>query len=194
MSNKWTRLIIPLLLLPGLAGLFYTFQRMDNSNIDTPEAPTTLPRYTVNGAELTRFDVDGGVSLYGQAEAIDYFDDQSGRAQNLQLDLLDDEEKTWHVTAPAANLPAHQRRFMLEGPVVANGHWPDNGEAVAIHTDRLWIDPDRHEVDTDAPVELHSPLRNGNAVGLRSDWAEQTLQLLHNVHMIYTTGPHEAAH
>jgi hypothetical protein len=43
-------------------------------------------------------------------------------------------------------------------------------------------------------VELHSPLRNGNGVGLRSDWAEQTLQLLHNVHMIYTTGPHEAAH
>lgn len=190
---KWSRLI-PLLLVPALGGLFYTFQRMDNSSPETPEAPTTLPRYTLSDAELTRFDTDGGISLSGQAETIDYFDDQSGRAQNLVMDLLTDDDKTWHVTAPAANLPAHQRRFMLEGPVVANGQWPDNGENVAVHTDRLWIDPDRHEIDTDAPVDLRSPMRNGTAVGLRSDWDEQTLQLLHNVHMIYTTGPHEAAH
>ncbi len=189
---KWSRLI-PLLLVPALGGLFYTFQRMDSSSPESPEAPTTLPRYTLSNAELTRFDTDGSISLSGQAETIDYFDDQSGRAQNLVVDLLTDDDKTWHVTSPAANLPAHQRRFMLEGPVVANGQWPDNGENVVVHTDRLWIDPDRHEIDTDAPVDLHSPMRNGNAVGLRSDWDEQTLQLLHNVHMIYTTGPHEAA-
>ena len=191
---NWGRLI-PLLLVPALGGLFYTFQRMDSSSPEAPEAPTTLPRYTLGNAELTRFDTDGGVSLYGQAETIDYFDDQSGRAQNLAVDLLADEGKTWHLTAPAASLPAHQRRFMLEGPVVANGQWPDNGEDVTVHTDHLWIDPERHEIDTDAPVDLRSPMRYGNAVGLRSDWNEQTLQLLHNVHMTYTTtATHEAAH
>ena len=190
---NWGRLI-PLLLVPALGGLLYTFQRMDNANVETPQAPVSLPRYTLVTAELTRFDSDGNISLSGQADTIDYFDDQSGRAQNLLVDLMADDDKTWHMTAPAATLPAHQRRFMLEGPVLATGQWPDNGEDLAVHTDHLWIDPDRHEIDTDAPVDLQSPLRTGNAVGLRSDWTEQTLQLLHNVHMTYTTGPHEAAH
>ncbi len=190
---NWGRLI-PLLLVPALGGLLYTFQRMDNSSVETPQAPVSLPRYTLVTAELTRFDSDGNISLSGQADTIDYFDDQSGRAQNLLVDLVAGDDKTWHLTSPAATLPAHQRRFMLEGPVLATGQWPDSGEDLAVHTDHLWIDPDRHEIDTDAPVDLQSPLRTGNAVGLRSDWAAQTLQLLHNVHMTYTTGPHEAAH
>ena len=190
---NWRRLI-PLLLVPALAGLFYTFQRMDNTIVESPEAPAALPRYTLSNAELTRFDNDGNINLTGQADTIDYFDDQSGRAQNLQADLITDDGKTWHLTAPAATLPAHQRRFMLEGPVLAKGKWPDNGEELLVRTDHLWVDPDQHEIDTDAPVDLQSPLRTGNAVGMRSDWTAQTLQLLHNVRMTYTTGNYEAAH
>jgi LPS export ABC transporter protein LptC len=181
---NWRRLI-PLLLVPALAGLFFTFQRMDNSIVESPQVTAASPRYTLNGAELTRFDNDGGASLLGQADTIDYFDDQSGRAQNLQIETFSDEAKTWHVTAPAANLPAHQRRFMLEGPVVASSQWPDNGEAFVMHTDYLWVDPDRHELDTDAAVNLRGTLRNGDAVGMRSDWIARTLQLQHNVKMKY---------
>lgn len=185
---NWRKLI-PLLLVPALAGLFYTFQRMDNTIVESPQGPVELPRYTLGDAELTRFDSDGNISLTGQADTIDYFDDQSGRAQNLRVDLVADDDRTWHLTAPAATLPAHQRRFMLEGPVLAKGQWPDNGEDVVVHTDHLWVDPDRREIDTDAPVDLQSPQRNGNAVGMHSDWAAQTLQLLHNVKMTYEA-PH----
>ena len=184
---NWRKLM-PLLLVPALGGLLYTFQRMDSFSVETPQAPTTLPRYTLSSAELTRYDADGSITLSGTADTIDYFDDQSGRAQNLQADLIADDEKTWHLNSPAATLPAHQHRFMLEGPVVATGQWPDSGEDLTVHTDHLWVDPDRHEIDTDAPVNLKSPLRTGSAVGLRSDWSEQTLQLLHNVRMTYTTG------
>ena len=185
---NWRRLL-PLLLVPALAGLFFTFQRMDNSFVETPQAPAALPRYTLRGAELTRFDSDGSASLYGQADTIDYFDDQSGRAQNLHVKLLDDGDTTWQLSAPAANLPAHQRRFMLEGPVEADSQWPDNGKAFAMHSPYLWIDPDRHEIDTDAAVDLQSPMRNGSAVGMRSNWIEQTLELLHNVRMSYAAAP-----
>ncbi|MBV8063548.1 MAG: LPS export ABC transporter periplasmic protein LptC [Nevskia sp.] len=181
---KWSRLI-PLLLLPAMAGLFYTFQRMDNSIVETPPAPAVLPRYTLSDAELTRFDADGEPSLRGQAEAIDYFDDQSGHAHQLQLELVAGDERTWHLSSPTATLPAHQRRFMLDGPVLGDGQWPDNGEALALHTDRLWIDPDRHEIDTDAAVTVKSVSRNGSATGLRSDWAGQAIQLQHNVKMTY---------
>ena len=45
------------------------------------------------------------------------------------------------------------------------------------------------QVDTDAPVHLVSAGRNGDAVGLRSNWNDQSLQLLHNVKMTYEV-PH----
>jgi len=190
---KWARLI-PLLLLPALAGLFYTFQRMDNSIVETPEQPASLPRYTLSDAELTRYDAEGQLSLHGLADSIDYFDDQSGHAHNLQLDLVADDDRTWHLSSPTATLPPHQRRFMLDGPVLAQGQWPDNGEDLALRTDRLWVDPDRHEIDTDAAVEVQSKSRNGSATGLRSDWVGQSIQLLHNVTMTYQTPGHDGEH
>jgi LPS export ABC transporter protein LptC len=180
----WPRLI-PLLLIPALGGLFYTFQQMDNAGVTTPEASPNLPRYTVMGADMTRLDADGFPMLHGTADSIDYYDDQSGHAQNLTVDLIDDDNKTWHLTSPAASLPAHQHRFMLEGPVVADGRWPDDDAPLSLHTDHLWVDPDQHLIDTDAPVHLVSTGRNGDAVGMRSNWAAQTLQLLHNVKMTY---------
>jgi LPS export ABC transporter protein LptC len=192
-NSKWARLI-PLLLVPALAALFYTFQRMDNSLVETPQPSSALPRYTLGGAELQRFDNEGAPYLRGQAETIEYFDDQSGQASALQVDLVDDGERSWHLTAPSASLPAHQRRFMLDGPVLANGEWPDNGEPLKLSTERLWVDPDRRQIDTDAPVQVRSVSRNGDAVGLRSDWAGQSMQLLHNVKMTYQAPSHEAQH
>ena len=183
-DKKWARLI-PVLLVPALAALFYTFERMDNSMVETPSAPSTLPRYTLGTADLVRYDTDGEPYLHGQADSIEYFDDQSGRAHNIQVNLTSDEDHPWHVTSPSATLPPHQHRFMLDGPVLANGVWPDNAEPLSLRTDRLWIDPDRHLIETDAPVEVHSVSRNGNAVGLRSDWVTQSMQLLHNVKMTY---------
>jgi LPS export ABC transporter protein LptC len=183
-QSNWQRLM-PLLLVPALAGLIYTFQRMDSSLSEEAQTPGAAPRYTLGGAELTRYDADGNASLYGQAETLDYFDDQSGRAQNLQVDLLSEGDKTWHLSAPSATLPAHQHRFMLDGPVVANSHWPDDGEDFVMHAENLWIDPDRHEIDSDAAVDLQSSRRNGNAVGTHANWTARTLQLLHKVKMSY---------
>ena len=183
MSGK--RVAIALLLAAALGGLLYTFQRMDSSSVAVRQGLATLPRYTVADAELTRYDTEGAVMLHGQAASVDYFEDQSGRAHDLQVDLISGGDRTWHLTSPAATLPPHQNRFMLEGPVLAGGQWPDSGEELLVRTQQLWVDPERREIDTDAPVELDSPHRSGNAVGLRSDWAQQSMQLLRNVKMSY---------
>ncbi|MDR3415167.1 MAG: LPS export ABC transporter periplasmic protein LptC [Nevskia sp.] len=182
---NWRRPAIALLLAAAMAGLLYTFQRMDSTSVQVQSAPGGLPRYTLADAELTRFDSDGSPTLLGQAATIEYFDDQSGRAQDLQADLIADGDKTWHLTSPAATLPAHQHRFMLEGPVLASGQWPDSGDELTVRTQHLWVDPDRHEIDTDAPVDLQSPSRTGSAVGMRADWTEQSMQLQRNVKMSY---------
>jgi LPS export ABC transporter protein LptC len=184
------RKLIPLLLVPALAALFYTFQRMENGAIEATAATARLPRYTAANATLTRFDADGEVLLQGHADTVDYFDDASGRAHGLQLDLLSGGDAPWHLTAPAATLPAHQHRFLVEGPVIADGQWPDSGENLQFHTDRLWVDPDRHELQTDAPLDWTGPTRSGKAVGMRADWSGNRVQLLHDVHMRYEAPPH----
>ncbi|MBL6750409.1 MAG: LPS export ABC transporter periplasmic protein LptC [Nevskia sp.] len=183
------RKLIPLLLVPALIGLLYTFQRMDNGSIQTSAAPQDLPRYTAAGATLMRFDADGERQLQGYADRMDYFDDASGRAHGLQLDLLSGGDSPWHLSAPAATLPAHQHRFLVEGPVVADGAWPDSGEKMQLHTDRLWVDPDRHELQTDSALDWNGPTRSGNAVGMRADWSGRRVQLLHNVQMRYAAPP-----
>ena len=187
---SWRKLVsLPLLLLPALAGLFYTFQRMDSTDIGTPEVPVALPRYTLTIAEFSRYDNYGNPSLGGTADSVEYYDDQSGTAHGLDLELLTSGGSVWRVQAPSAELPAHQRRMRLDGPVVAHGRWPDSDEEITVKTDHLWIDPDARLFDTDAPVDLVSSGRTGSAVGLRGDWAGRGLQLLDDVKMNYETPP-----
>jgi LPS export ABC transporter protein LptC len=185
---NWRKLV-PLLLLPALGGLLYTFQRMDSSDLDLPEQPVSLPRYSLGGAELTRYDIYGNPALHGTAENIDYFDNQSGAARNLQMELLSPGGSAWRLAAPSAELPSYERRLRLNGPVQASGHWPDTGEELTLSTDHLWVDPDNRQFDTDAPLSLQSPGRSGSATGLRADWAGRNLQLQHDVKMNYEVPP-----
>jgi LPS export ABC transporter protein LptC len=182
---SWRKLLTPVLLVPALAGLFYTFQRMDDTDTGTVEVPSTLPRYTLAIAQFSRYDSYGNPTLGGYADTVDYYDDQSGIAHNLDLELLTAGGSVWRVRAPSAELPARQRRFRLDDSVVATGHWPDSEGELTLKSKYMWIDPDTHLFDTDAPVDLISPGRNGTAVGLRGDWSGRSLQLLHDVKMNY---------
>jgi LPS export ABC transporter protein LptC len=180
--------VIPMLLVPALGALFFTFQRMEGTSVEPPAGPAAPPRYTLAIADLTRYDTSGEPTLTAQAQRIDYFDDASGRAFDLQVDLLSlVGGGPWHLSAPAATLPAHQRKFLLEGPVNANGRWPDTGEPVKVRTERLWVDPDARAIQTDATVTVDSATRTGTGVGMRADWAGRTLDLLHDVTINYDT-------
>jgi LPS export ABC transporter protein LptC len=183
------RRLIPLLLVPALGGMYYTLQRMGAPAAAPAAAPAGLPLYTLDQAELTRYGADGAPTLRGIAQRIDYFPDQSAQAYDLQVDLLAAEGAPWRLSAPAALLPAQARRFELSGPVLAQGRWPDDGSALQVRTEQLWIDPDLHEIATDAPVDLAGDTRQGRALGLRADWSARNLWLLHDVQMQYEA-PH----
>jgi len=183
------RRLIPLLLVPALGGMYYTLQRMGEPASAPAAAPASPPLYRLNQAELTRYGSDGTPMLRGIAQRVDYFPDQSGQAYDLQLDLLSASGTPWRLSAPGAVLPAGDHRFELSGPVLAEGHWPDDGSALQARTEQLWIDPDLHEIETDAAVELQGELRKGHAQGLRADWSARNLWLLHDVQMQYEA-PH----
>src|SRR3569623_947025 len=151
----------------------------------SPTSATALPRYTARDATLTRFDSDGTATLHATASSVEYFDDDSGKAHDVQADLLADGDMSWTRSSPIATLPAHERRILLDGPVIAKGHWPDNDAPLTIATNKVWVDPETHQFETREAAQLNSEARYGSATGLRANWDERRLQLLHNVKMTY---------
>jgi LPS export ABC transporter protein LptC len=183
------RVLLYLVAALSIAGMLYTFGMLESGGLQSSEAGSALPRYTLNEAELSRYDSEGEPSLLGRAQSIEYFDDESGRAEQLQVDVLNGEAAPWHLSSPLASLPAGQRpgerKILLQAPVLVSGRWPDNGEALQIETERLWLDADAHQFYTDAAVKLDSRARDGTAVGLRADWRQRSLRLLHDVKLHY---------
>lgn len=172
-------------LLLALIGLLYTLQRSNDVAITPAAEQNALPRYTLTNAVLTRYDANGRPALRGHAQTLDYYDDESAHAENLQLDLLSDTHAPWQATAPSGMLPAHSHRFLLEGEVVAVGRWPDNNEPLTIRTEQLWVDPDLHHLQTERAVTLTSASRDGSAVGMNAGWVDQNMELLNDVKMHY---------
>jgi LPS export ABC transporter protein LptC len=175
--------------VPILGAVLYTLQRADETETVTPVATVALPRYTVRDAQLTRFDTEGVATLHANSSSIEYFDDDSGQAHDLQADLLSDGDATWHLSAPTGTLPPHDHRILLGGPVLASGEWPDNGAPLSIDTTQVWVDPDSHLFETREPLTINGEARHGSAVGMRVNWDERRLQLLHNVKMTYVVAP-----
>ncbi len=177
--------LLPLLALPVLGALFYTFHRIDDNQSFTPQELAAPPRYTLTDADILRYDTDGTPTMRGQAHTVEYFDDDSGHATQVQVDLLADDEVTWHLTSATAMQPAHERRILLDSPVIATGTWPDNGEAVTITTAEVWIDPNSHTFQSDQAVAARSASRDADAIGMNAEWQEKRLRLLRDVKMTY---------
>lgn len=184
------RLWLPLFAVPLLGALWLTFQRMDEGERPVLDENAGLPRYTLHDATLMRYDADGLPSLQVTAATVTYFDNESGHAETLHADLLNDGRSGWRLQAPSADLPAHQRRIHLNGAVHGDGHWPDSGEALSLDTAEVWVDPDQRQFSTDAAVTVRSATRQADGTGLRGDWQTQRLQLLHDVVMTYDSTPH----
>ena len=181
MKRQWVMLAA----VPVLAAVLYTLQRADESESSVEISPAALPRYVAHDATLTRFDTDGTATLRGSASSVEYFEDDSGQAHDLQVDLLADGEPQWHLSSPTGTMPARERRILLDGPVLAKGEWPDSDSPLTVDTTQVWIDPDTHQFETRDAVRLNSEARYGTADGMRVNWDERHLQLLHNVKMTY---------
>lgn len=171
--------------VPVLGAVLFTLQRADQSESSVEVSAAALPKYVAHDATLTRFDTEGLATLHGTASSVEYFDDDSGQAHDLNVDLLSDGESQWQLSAPTGRLPPHDHRILLDGDVLAKGNWPDSGNPLTIATTQVWVDPETHQFDTRAAVRLNSEARYGTADGLRVNWDERHLQLLHNVKMTY---------
>jgi LPS export ABC transporter protein LptC len=178
------RLLLPLVAV-ALAAMLWSLQRHEHDAIVPATDAAHPPRYLIDVARLSRFNDEGRLTVRGTATDLEYFDDESARAKNLDADTFDDDQNSWNVTSPSVFMPAQTRKFLLEGNVVAKGKWPDSGLPVTVRTTQLWVDPDTHLLSTEQDVTLDSDGRDGSGTGLRADWVARRLQLLHNVKMRY---------
>ena len=180
-----TRIAVATIAVAALAGLLFTLSRIDDIALEPVSSDDKLPRYTLTNAELTRFDTAGQPAMKATAATLEYFDDESALATTLVVDVLSGTRTPWHIDAPAGNLRAGSREIELTGEVVANGQWPDNGEALVLRSPSMTVNPDTHALHTAAAVNVESRTRKGTAVGMNANWEKQDLRLLDNVKMRY---------
>lgn len=180
-----TRIAVVTVAVAALAGLLFTLSRIDDIALEPAASDDKLPRYTLTNAELTRFDAAGQPTMKATAATLEYFDDESALATTLVVDVLSGTRTPWHIDAPAGNLRAGSREIELTGEVIANGQWPDNGEALVLRSPSMTVNPDTHVLHTAAAVDVESRSRKGTAVGMNANWEKQDLRLLDNVKMRY---------
>ena len=142
------------------------------------------PRYVVANAEWTRLGANGKTEFHINAEHIDFYDDESARMTNMAMDGLNQGKGPWHLTSPLGQMPAHDKRILLNKPVVITGAMKQ-GDPVKLTTDQLWVDGARKELYTESPVLMTRGSQQASANGMNADWAGQRLQLLHDVKVIY---------
>lgn len=180
-----TRIAVATIAVAALAGLLFTLNRIDDIALEPAASDDKLPRYTLSGAELTRYDAAGRPAMKATAATLEYFDDESATATTLAVDVLSGPKTPWHIEAPAGALRAGSREIELSGNVVANGQWPDNGEALVLRAPSMIVNPDTHVLRTATAVDVDSRTRKGTATGMNANWEKQDLRLLDNVKMRY---------
>jgi Uncharacterized protein conserved in bacteria len=186
------RLLLPLALVAAAIALLYSLDRQENQNLQTPESTATDVRYSVQDAELTRYGVDGSLTLQGHASEVRYFRDGSANATDLRLHVFGAHGGPWLATAPLATLPGKQQEIELHGPVQVTGRWPDNHAPLRIDTAHLWLAPETHRFHTDARVDVSGGGRQASGTGMTGNWADSDLTLLADVRMRIEVPKHHA--
>jgi len=176
-------LFLGLLALGVLAILVWNLRQMETRGV-VQTAEARPPRYTVQGADWTRYDETGAPRFRVRAASIDYYDDRSAQVNQIDVALPGGEDSPWNATAPQGEVPAGQERLILTGSVDGKGVWP-GGQPLTFKTPTLWIEWPSNRLGTEAGVVIRSDTRNAQAKSMVGNWKDQTLQLSGGVKLDY---------
>jgi len=142
------------------------------------------PRYTVGGAEWTRYGDDGSADFRARADSIDYFDDHSLALSDVTLDRLDGDAGPWTLRAAQGQVPAGENRMRLMPDVEVNGKLK-SGARADIQARNVWVDWREKTLMSTEPILMKSPGRELRAIGFESDWAGDQLRFMKQVRVQY---------
>jgi LPS export ABC transporter protein LptC len=174
-------LLVPIALVA--VALAFTWQGFQEAAPAAAAPQAEPPRYAMTGAQWLRLSRDGEPEFRAQARTLDYYADESVVMTDITLDSLGGYRSPWHIEAPTGRSPPRERSIRLSGGVRATGAIAQ--EKLELATSRLWVDLLRRELHTDAPVKLQSDFRSVAAVGMRSDFDGEHVQLLNDVRVDY---------
>ncbi len=172
-------------LLPGLAlllalSVWLTLRGFQPQEMVEPEAAVERPRYHLEGAEWMRHDDTGAALFEVTADSVDYFDDASMQLQTVSVRHLGGDQGAWLLTAARGNVPAGQKRLLLEPSVIVDGQAPQQDD-VTLHTPQLWVNFDARTISSPVAVRAEAPGRSLNAVGMQADWTGERVEFLDQV-------------
>ncbi len=151
---------------------------------EVTEDAVKRPRYTVGGAEWTRYGEGGNADFRARALRIDYFDDRSLALSDVTLDRLDGDAGPWTLRAAQGEVPPGASRMRLMPDVDIDGKLKSGAQA-AIQTRNVWVDWRAKTLESAEPILMQSPGRQLRAIGFESDWSGEHVRFLKQVQVRY---------
>ncbi len=148
------------------------------------EEAVKRPRYTVGGAEWTRYGEDGNADFRARALRIDYFDDHSLALGDVTLDRLEGDAGPWTLRAAQGEVPPGANRMRLTPDVDINGKLR-SGARADIQTRNVWVDWRAKTLTSAEPILMQSPGRELRAIGFESDWSGEHVRFMKQVQVHY---------
>ncbi len=176
------RTLLILVVLSAVAAVttFLAFSERDDEAADRD--PQLQLAYYLKDAELTGTAADGTVLYTVRTKNAQ----QNVRTRSVELEGITMEYGgatglPWNVRANGGRIPNSTNVIELQGNVVVVSG-PNHPNPATIRTERLDINPETLEANTDRRVTLTFADRRLNATGMRADFETNNLQLLSNVH------------
>lgn len=178
---RWVGVLVLLVL-----GAALWIQRGADTAMPEAGRSETLPRYSADTLKAVRTDATGQPQLAVRAAHGDYYADGSARFTDITALGLSGSAAPWQLTSPVGTVPPKEKRLLLHAPVSGTGRWP-NGEPLTFRGADVWVDQQRRQFSSDAPVSVVSPTRTANGKGFVAGFDGQTLTMK-NVELQYELG------
>jgi len=153
----------------------------DAAQLSTPDNSN----YYMDDATVYQLNKQGDLAYRLKAKRSLHFPDDSSRFTDIAVHYLSGTDTYWDLTADKGRIPAGKRDLYIYDGVTGD-HPNDNGTVVHVTTDHAWVRPDADRIDSDAPVKAVQPGQTLEGNGLRINLKTNKLDILHDVHVIYT--------
>ncbi|MBB86640.1 LPS export ABC transporter periplasmic protein LptC [Abyssibacter sp.] len=171
---------IPLLAVAIMGAVGIALLQGDSSPPENIAAPPPDARSYLADMRLRRFGDDGQLEYRATADRATYFADGSLALSTVDVDYLGGRQSVWTLSAPSGRVPPSQDRIELTGAVNVHGR-DEAGVPVDFNTEQLLVELESETLRSEAPVELRSPDKHVEAIGLVADFQGTQVELLNRV-------------
>lgn len=140
------------------------------------------PEFIMEQMVTTRYWPDGRIHSRLTSDHVEYYkQSDTATASHPYYILYNDDSYSWHARADFANILKNNEGANLKGNVRV---WQPERH-LELDTPALFIAPERKYAETDKLVQIRATIGNTEAVGMKLDMNDETLQLLSRVHGTY---------